>query len=280
MANLVFYKTSMKFAICNETFENWPQEEVFLCAAKLGYTGIEIAPFTLEKDIREITQKERFQLRHRAEKSGLNILGLHWLLAKTSGYHLSSPSSETRTRTIKYLKELIQLCSDLGGKIMVFGSPKQRGLLPGIRYEQGMEYAAEVFQAVMPFAHSRNVTIGIEPLSRKETNFINTAAQGMELIERTNHPNFQLHLDVKAMSDEGKALTQIIRDGSKHIVHYHANDPDGRGPGTSGLDHKPLASALKETGYQGWISVEVFDFSPSPLEIATQAIHYLKETYV
>ncbi len=269
----------MKFAICNETFDGWAHEDALSCAAELGYTGIEVAPFTLHPDVRQITPERRACFRRLAESHGLEILGLHWLLARTEGLHLTSPSPDVRARTAEYVIELIRFCSDLGGRIMVFGSPKQRDLREGATFAQGLDRAAEVFRRVMPATESAGVTIAFEPLARTETNFINTAAQGVALIERVTHPNFRLHLDVKAMSDEGRPVPDIIHECKNHIAHFHANDPNARGPGTSGLDHAPFAAALREIGYKGWVCVEVFHYKPDPREIASAAMDYLKRVY-
>jgi sugar phosphate isomerase/epimerase len=269
----------MKFAICNETFENWKQDDAFACIAELGYAGVEIAPFTISNDVRDVPVEGRRRLRKMVEDAGLVVTGLHWLLAKTTGLHLTSPDPAVRKRTADYVIELIHFCADLGGAVMVFGSPKQRDLLQGITFEQGVSLAAEIFRQTMATAEERKVTIAFEPLARKETNFMNTAAQAVELIGAVNHPQFRLHLDVKAMSDMGKPIPEIIRESKQHVVYFHANDPDGHGPGTSGLDHRPFAAALKEIGYDGWVSVEVFDYKPDPRAIAENAMKYLEATY-
>ncbi len=80
----------MKFAICNETFLDWPFDKAFGFAAECGYTGIEIAPFTMAADARKITAAQREDVPQLAEANGLEVVGLHWLLAKTSGFHLTS----------------------------------------------------------------------------------------------------------------------------------------------------------------------------------------------
>lgn len=269
----------MKFAICNETFDGWSHPDALACAASLGYTGIEVAPFTLDADVRRISAAQRAEFRNLARTKGLTIAGLHWLLARTEGLHLTSGDPEVRVRTADYLVELIRFCADLGGTVMVFGSPKQRDLQPGVTFEEGATRAAEVFSRVMAAAESAGVTIALEPLARTETNFINTASQGMEIIRRVGHPRFRLHLDVKAMSDEGRPVEGIIREFGKHAAHFHANDPNARGPGTSGLDHAPFAAALREIGYDGWVSVEVFHYKPDPRAIAADAMTYLKRVY-
>src|SRR5262249_25311014 len=139
-----FRLVPMKFAICNETFLDWPFEKAFACARQCGYSGIEFAPFTMDADARRISPERRREVRQQAASDGLEVVGLHWLLAKTQGFHLTSPDAGVRRATSDYLRELAQLCRDLGGSLMVLGSPAQRNLAGGMSHAQGMEYAAEV----------------------------------------------------------------------------------------------------------------------------------------
>ena len=99
----------MKFAICNETFQDRSFFEQCQAAEATGYTGIEIAPFTLSDDIARITEAEITDYRKAASDHGLEIVGLHWLLAKTEGYHLTSPDDSVRTATIDYARRLADL---------------------------------------------------------------------------------------------------------------------------------------------------------------------------
>ena len=101
----------------------------------------------------------------------------------------------------------------------------------------------------------------------------------VRLIEEINHPSIQLHLDVKAMSDEDKPIPDIISDSRKHLAHFHANDPNLRGPGFGDVQFEPIAAALKEIQYSGYVSVEVFDYSPDPETIAEKSIQYLQKTF-
>ena len=170
----------MKFAICNETFQDWPFDRAFAFARDCGYTGVEIAPFTIDTDVRRIDAHKRAEVRRQAEQHHLEVIGLHWLLAKTEGFYLTSPDAAVRQATALYVQELARLCHDLGGKLMVFGSPLQRILLPGVTVEQGMEYAAEVFRAAMGVCEQLDVTIALEPLSPEWGRFLNTAAEGVQ----------------------------------------------------------------------------------------------------
>ncbi len=160
---------------------------------------------------------------------------------------------------------------------MVLGSPVQRNLLPGVSHEQGMEFAAEVIQSAMPVLADCGVTLAVEPLGRGEGDFLNTAELGIDLAKMVDHPNCRLHLDVKAMSDEEKEIPDIIRDSKEWIAHFHANDANLLGPGMGEIEFDPIFAALKEVEYEGWVSVEVFDYRPGIEHICESSMKYMQE---
>ena len=262
----------MKFAICNETFGDWKLADALKFARSTGYTGWEVAPFMLSDDIRSFGADERQKYRSEVEAAGLEIIGLHWLLAKTEGFYLTSEDDVVRQRTADYLSQLADLCGDLGGSVMVLGSPQQRNVPEGQTMESAMQCAADVLKAVTPALERNQVKVAVEPLGREEGNFLNHASDGRDLIDRVGHPNVQLHLDVKAMSDEGISIEQIIRDNADAMVHFHANDPNRRGPGMGEVDFKPIFQALRDVAYEGWTSVEVFDYTPGIETLVTESM--------
>jgi len=266
----------MKFAICNETYQGWDFERTCAHIAETGYQGVEIAPFTLKDDPRELTEGDAAGLKKIAEAAGLEIVGLHWLLVKPAWMHLTTPDDLLRKDTVAFASHLAHFCGALGAKIMVWGSPKQRNLEEGWDYDEARDRAATALRQVSEAAAAAGVTIAMEPLGRKETNFLMTAAETVELIERVDHPACRLHLDVKAMSDEEKEIPAIIRESNEYTVHFHANDPNLRGPGFGEVKFEPIMAALKETDYNGYVSVEVFDYSPDPETIAVKSLEYLK----
>ena len=267
----------MKFAICNETFQDWPLEKAFDFAADCGYSGVEIAPFTLAETANQISTGQREEVRGLADRAGLEIVGLHWLLAKTEGLHLTSPDAEVRRKTADYLTELARLCFDLGGRVMVFGSPKQRCLMPGVTCESAMNYAAEVFQQVLPILEETDVVIALEPLGPEETDFLQTATEAVKLIERIGSPQVRLHLDCKAMATETLPIPEIIAQNAALLAHFHANDPNRQGPGFGRLDFLPILEVLGRIDYRGWVSVEVFDYAPGIERLARDSIAYLQQ---
>ena len=171
----------MKYAICNETFGDWPLAKALELARETGYTGWEVAPFMLTDDITSYSQSDRTAYREQVEAAGFEITGLHWLLAKTEGLHLTTEDEATLDRTTQYLIELARLCADLGGRVMVLGSPQQRNVPERQSMESAMNNAARVIAGAVPELEKRQVQIAIEPLGHEEGNFLNTAADARKL---------------------------------------------------------------------------------------------------
>jgi sugar phosphate isomerase/epimerase len=268
----------MKFGICNEIFKEWNDVGRTIDYVKsIGYDGLEIAPFTLSKYVTDIPLETRDDICYRAEKADLEILGIHWVLVGPDGVQINHPDKEVRDRTSQYIIDLANFCGDIGGKVMIFGSPKQRNVAEGQTYEQAFEYAAETFLKALPTCAEREVTICMEPLTHLETNFCTSAEETVRLIDRVNHPNFRLLLDTKAMTFEKEGRPATIRKFAKYLAHYHANDENLNGPGWGDVDFGPIFEALRDVDYQDYVSVEVFDFAPGPEAIATKSLEYMKK---
>ena len=266
----------MEFAICNEVYQDWGFEKAFAHASGLGYTGVEIAPFTLAENVADISSAMRDDVRAAAKANGLDIVGLHWLLAKTTGLHVTTGDQSVRDRTVDYLAKLAKFCKDLGGDIMVFGSPQQRNLDAETSMEQGVENFVDLLNKLKPALAENSVAFALEPLGPDEGNFILTAESAIEICKRVDSPHVRLHLDVKAMSQETKPIPDIIRSSKDWLVHFHANDPNRRGPGMGNVDFTPIFKTLSEIDYDGWVSVEVFDYEPGIQALTEQSITYMR----
>ncbi len=271
----------MRFAICNEMFKGWDHPKVATTIAAIGYTGVELAPFTLGDAPDKLPASAIRTVRAAFNDAGVEVVGLHWLLAKTEGLSITSPDDATLGRTADYLRALIRLARDLGATVMVFGSPAQRSLKPGWDPAAAFDRVTWLFKDLALAAAGAGVTICFEPLTTKETNFINTCAEGVRLVEAVDHPAFKLHLDVKAMSGaETRPPADILRaEGGKHLRHFHANDPNLLGPGMGDVPHAPIGTALLEIGYKGWVSVETFADGPGPEALARRSMDTLKACY-
>ena len=269
----------MKFAICNEIFRDWKLEDTFAHVGKLGYDGVEIAPFTIANSVTDISASQRQQIRESAARHNIQIVGIHWVLVKPEGLYLNHADPTIRARTSQYFLDLVDFCADVGGAVMVVGSPKQRNVMPQVSFEQAWSWAAETFRVAVGQSEQRAVTICFEPLAPVETNFINTASDAIRFVEQLRSPNFKIILDVKAMCSETKPIPQIIQESWPHFAHFHANDKNMKGPGFGEVDFKPIAAALKEVGYNNFVSVEVFNFDEGPETIAANSLRYLQTVF-
>ncbi len=269
----------MKFGICNEIFEGWDLDSTFSYAARIGYHFVEIAPFTIASLVTEISRAHRAVISESAARAGVGISGLHWVLAKTEGLHLTTDDAAVRARTVRYFIELVDCCADLGGSRIILGSPKQRDLQPGVTLEEGFERGFLTLRDAVKRAEDRGVVICFEPLGPAETNFVNTAAEALDFVARFASPAMSIILDVKAMSTEEKPVPQVIRESAGRFAYFHANDANRKGPGFGETDFRPIAEAVKESGYDGIVSVEVFDFTEGPEVIATKSLEHLRKVF-
>lgn len=246
---------------------------------KAGYDAIEIAPFTLAKSVTDISVAERKRIAAMAQDHGLEISGIHWVLVQTEGMHLIHPDPTVRCRTADYFCHLVDFCADIGGKFVIVGSPKQRNVPPNVSTQQAWGWAASALRKSVTQAKERDVTLCFEPLAPSETNFINTAAEAIYFTQQFDSPHCKAILDTKAMCSESKSIPQIVRESWPHFAYFHANDKNLKGPGFGDVDFHPIAAALREVGYNGYVSVEVFNFEEGPEVIASKSIEYLKQTF-
>ena len=267
----------MKFALCNEMFQNRSMEEVCAIASRLGYHGLELAPFTLAARADAISADQRRQIRQTVREHGLEVVGLHWLLAGTTGLHMTTADKDVRRKTCEYFGVLMELCRELGGEVLVIGSPQQRNAAEGQTPAEAWRNAVDLFGSQLGRAENLGVILCLEPLAPVETNFINTVGEGLRMVREINHPRFKIHLDVKAMCSEKTPVPEIIRSVKiDEIGHVHVNDENLYGPGMGKTDYVPIAAALHEIGWNRWLSVEVFKYDPDPETIAEKSIEYLR----
>jgi sugar phosphate isomerase/epimerase len=266
----------MRYAICNETFQGWEWPRTCDAIAELGYQGVEVAPFTLAPDVRELDSAARRELAARATQAGLQVAGLHWLLVSPKGLSATSSDESVRNETASYLAALADFCADIGGRIMVFGSPSQRRIPDGGTAALAADRFCSTLEQAICRAERHGITICLEPLPPPEADFILRLSEAEALVGRIDHPCVRSIFDVKSASSEGRPLQELIGEYRHLIAHVHANDANRRGPGTGDTDFAPIFRALSAAGYAGWVSVEVFDYSPDPVTIGRESLAYMR----
>lgn len=269
----------MKLAICNEMFEKRPLGEVIDFVAGLGYDGIELAPFTLASHADDVLPATRAQIKKRARDAGIDVVALHWLLVTPAGLHIAARDPQVRKQTIKYLKSLATLCADLGGKAMVFGSPKQRNVPEGESYEENWLLAVDTIRQAGQFCQGLDVVIAMEPLRSDLTNFLQTAAECRRFIDEIALPSVRMTLDCYSMGPMEESIPAALRSQADVVSHVHLNDDTGREPGTGATDFAAVGQALREIDYQGYASIEVFEFTPDAETIATRGLAHVRQAF-
>jgi sugar phosphate isomerase/epimerase len=265
-----------KYAVCNEVFEKWDFAESCRAIKQAGFDGIEISPFTLADHLDQLGAARRRELRDIICSEGLAFAGLHWLLITPKGLHVTTSDKETRARSWEYVRKLVDFCADLGdGGVMVFGSPKQRAS-QGNTPEEAARNLKDGLASLAPHAGERGVTILVEALPSKDTDVVNTLAQAVKIVEEINHPAIQTMFDFHNTPDEKEPFVSLVKRYDPHIRHIHVNEMDGRYPGTGKTDFLPVFQTLVDLKYARWVSLEVFDFKPGPVEIVRATMEFYR----
>jgi sugar phosphate isomerase/epimerase len=267
----------LRHAICNEVFENFTLPDACRAIRKAGYTGIEIAPFTLAEDPATLSPARRRECRDIVASEGLQFVGLHWLMVSPKGLHVTTPDADLRCRSWQHIRHLIDLCADLGPDgLLVFGSPKQRGTTGGIGRADATRHFVEGLAAVAPQAGLRGVTILMEALPLGQCDVVTSLDEAAALVRQIDHPAIRTMFDCHNAVDETEPHSALVERYYHLIRHIHVNELDGRHPGTGSYDFKPLFDLLRRREYPGWISLEAFDFTPGAETIARESLAFLE----
>jgi D-psicose/D-tagatose/L-ribulose 3-epimerase len=268
----------MRISLCNEVIAELPFERQCALVAQLGYDGIEIAPYTLAEDPTRLTAAQKAALRRAASDAGIAIPSLHYLLRAPAGLSITSADAAVRKRTVEVMRAMCGLVAELGGRVLVHGSPDQRVLEPGDE-EEGRKRGIACFAAVAEAATDAHLVYCIEPLSRTQTAFINTVAEAAAIVRAIGSPAVRTMIDCSAAGQaEAEPVADLIRRWlpTAMIGHIHFNDPNRRGPGEGELDFTPILAALREAGYRGDAAIEPFVYVPDGPTCAARGIGYIR----
>ena len=269
----------MKISLCNEVLRELPFREQCRFAADVGYDGLELAPFTLGDEPHRLSEPAVRRLRRTAREEGLAITGLHWLLVAPPGLSITSSDATVLRETKQVLLRLIDLCAELGGSVLVHGSPEQRVI--GADQDRGrvFERALGIFQEVARHAGDRGLVYCIEPLPRVQTNFINNLQEARALVRAVDSPFFKTMLDCRSARLSEPVAPDLLLEQwlpTGQIAHVHLNDSNSRGPGEGEDFFAEILRVLFQYEYQGTLAVEPFLYEPDGKACAARAIGYIR----
>ena len=268
----------MKLSVSNIAWENSELEEHLKLLRDLECEGVELAPSCIWPEPVEASAQERKRVRELIQSNGLEVTAFHALLYTRPDLQLFK-DRKSRQSTVDYLVQLARLCADLGGTALIFGSPKNR--MRGDRdHKESLEWAADAFREVADKGGELGVVLCIEPLPPKEADFIRNSGEGMALVRRVNHPNFGLHLDAKAMVEADEDFEEAFQKYGRQVRHFHVGDPGLTPPGSTGVDHSRIGKALRRSGYNRYVSIEMRrGFGPSR-EVVSRSVGYVRACYL
>jgi D-psicose/D-tagatose/L-ribulose 3-epimerase len=271
---------TFRHSMCNEAFDKRAFGETCATVRGAGYSGIEIAPFTLAGKPTDITPGRRREYRATMAGEGLAFVGLHWLMVSPKGLHVTAPDAEVRCRGWNHIRDLIDLCADLGdGGVMVFGSPQQRCTTGGLTRAEATRNFTEGLAAVAPHAEARGVTVLVEALPIGQCDVVQTLEEAAGIVREIGIPAIRTMFDVHNAVDEAEPHAVLVDRYFDLIRHVHVNELDGShcgAPVASPYDFKPVFEVLARRNYAGWISLEAFDFSYGPERIANESLRRLE----
>lgn len=266
-----------RHAVCNEAFDNWDFAEECRAIRKAGYDGIEIAPFTLAEDPVQVSAAQRNEYKGIITSEGLQFVGLHWLMVSPKGLHVTTPDAQLRARSWQHIRNLIDLCADLGPDgVMVFGSPFQRATTGGLSREEATKNYQDGLASVAQHAGDRGVTILVEALPVQQCDVVQSLDEAVSIVRAIGHPAIQTMFDSHNAINEVEPHEVLVDRYFDLIKHVHVNELDGRHCGTGDYDFKPVLATLQRRGYTGWVSLEAFDFTPGAERLANESLRYLE----
>ena len=263
-----------RFAISNLAFKNHSIGDVLSFLKDSGIDGLEIAPSLIWENPPHISNTDKRDFNHLVTNHGLSVVALQSLLYGEPELQLFG-SSKTQKNLLDHLKKMTDLCVDLGGRSISFGSPNNRlkGKLP---LDKAISIASPLFRELAEYAKLVNVIVCMEPISSLyNCDFINNTKECIKLIESVQHSNFKLLLDTGTLISNQEDFNKIIEKYIHLIDHIHINDPQLFPPSSKRREHTSIANTLRLMGYSNWLTLEFMQ----PYRTLKQDIIYGVECY-
>ena len=268
----------MKYAVCNELFGAAPIAEAASIAARLGFQGLELAPFTLFGDFSSAAVERGVAAARRAlADNGLEFAGWHWLLVAPEGLHITTADTRLRRKSWDHLRRLVDTAAELGGGRLILGSPKQRSAEAGQTREQAIAILGEELAVIAPYAAERKSAVLLEALSSDQTDVVNRLAEVEAIVDRIAHPGVGGMFEFHNCADEADSYEALINRHFQMIGHVHLNDVDGSQPKRGDMSYLPAFTLLHSRNYAGWVSLEIFTTPPDPLAVLRETMDYLRQ---
>jgi len=246
-----------------------PAHEVFPLVAELGYDGLEL-------HLLHPNQVNRDEVRKLMSQYSLAVTTIGTgMAAGMEGLTFADPDLEVRRQAVMRVKEQIELALFLGSAVII---GLVMGRLGNDSADRPNRYDAAVgcLDECCKVAAQRAVTVLLEPLNRYESDYVNTVDDVLKIIRHIGLPNVKLLADTFHMNIEEANLAASLKRVSPNLGFVHLADSNRQAPGHGHLDIRGVLGALRDMGYQEYLSFEIFPL-PTPRQAAEDAIRFVKE---
>jgi len=268
----------MKFAVSNIALPAFNHGGELTQLAEMGIDAVEIAPSRIWHDTwKGLKPGEVSDYRRLIEEAGLCVVGLHSLFFDQPELGLFK-EPQKRADSLDFLEHLSGVCRDLGGRTLIYGGGRKRGDLP---VDEARAEAVAFFGELTNRIEGHGTCFCFEPLGPKDSDFINSALESLDIVNELASPALAVQLDAKALIDNDEANIETFQAVQPVLVHFHANEPGLGILGFGGtVDHAALGAMLRDIGYTGYVSIEqrLID-ETDPLAAVRQSARHLKECY-
>lgn len=244
----------MRYAYNTLVYGQEPLETGIARLAKFGYDGVEI--------VGEPATMDATAIRRSLDEHGIPNSGICAIY--TPERDLVSSNADIRRAAVAYVKECVDFAVALGGEVISVTPTACMKIRPEAEIEQELEWAAEGIREAGAYAGEHGIRLAVEPWNRYETYLVNRVAQSLELVGRVDLSSVGCMADTFHMAIEEADVAEAMRSVASRLYHVHFADSDRAAPGHGHTDFKPIVAALKDAGYEGYISFELLPAAGDP----------------
>jgi fructoselysine 3-epimerase len=252
----------------------YPLEETIQRIARIGYDGIEIGAAAPHAYPAYLGKERRRQIKQTLEDNGIELSSMLPAPGGGPGHNVASPLPEERSNAVEQYKQVVELCSELGGRTVLYVAGWQ---IYGTERKQAWRWSCDALREIAKTADDHGVTIAVEP-TPVDSNLVESCDDAIEMMEEVAAPNVKLMFDTIHVLYRSEVPTDYVYRMAPNLHHVHLSDEDRLPPGAGRVDFVSLITALREVRYEGYLAMEI-GFNRRDVEpdlVARQAYEHVK----